>query len=113
MAEITQTLTAKDKLQLFIRAWLTETPKASIALVHGFGEHSGRYAHVADFFNKNGYSFFAFDNRGHGQSEGKRGHAPDYDAYLYDIDVFWITLLPNPQVSLFFFTAIRWVEIWY
>lgn len=88
MAEITQTLITKDKLQLFSRAWLTENPKASIVFVHGFGEHSGRYTQVADFFNKNGYSFFAFDNRGHGQSEGKRGHARDYDAYLYDIDVF-------------------------
>lgn len=88
MSEITQTLTTKDGMQLFCHAWLTDNPKASIAFVHGFGEHSGRYAHVADFFNKNGYSFFAFDNRGHGQSGGKRGHAPNYDAYLYDIDIF-------------------------
>lgn len=88
MSGITQILTAKDGIQLFCRAWLAEKPKSIIALVHGFGEHSGRYAHVADFFNKNGYSFFAFDNRGHGQSEGKRGHAPNYDAYLYDIDIF-------------------------
>jgi alpha-beta hydrolase superfamily lysophospholipase len=88
MTEITQILTAKDGIQLFCRAWLAEKPKSMIAFVHGLGEHSGRYAHVADFFNKNEYSFFAFDNRGHGQSEGKRGHAPNYDSYLYDIDVF-------------------------
>jgi alpha-beta hydrolase superfamily lysophospholipase len=88
MSETTQILTAKDGLQLFSRTWLAEKPKAVIALIHGFGEHSGRYAHVADFFNKNGYSVFALDNRGHGKSEGKRGHAPTYGSYLDDIEVF-------------------------
>lgn len=88
MSEITQTLTAKDGLALFTHAWTVTEPKAVIAFVHGFGEHSGRYAHVADFFNKNGYSFYALDNRGHGKSEGKRGHTPKYDSYLDDIQVF-------------------------
>ena len=88
MTEINQTLTAKDKLPLFTRAWKIENPKAAIVLVHGFGEHSGRYAHLADFFNKNGYSVYALDNRGHGKSEGKRGHTPKYEAYLDDIEVF-------------------------
>ncbi len=88
MTEINQTLTAKDKLPLFTRAWKIENPKAAIVVVHGFGEHSGRYAHLADFFNKNGYSVYALDNRGHGKSEGKRGHTPKYEAYLDDIEVF-------------------------
>jgi alpha-beta hydrolase superfamily lysophospholipase len=88
MSETTQTLTAKDGLSLFSRIWATPDSKAVIALIHGFGEHSGRYAHVADFFNKNGYSVFALDNRGHGQSGGKRGHAPTYDSYMNDIEVF-------------------------
>lgn len=88
MTEPNQTLTAKDKLPLFTRAWKIENPKAVIVLIHGFGEHSGRYAHLADFFNKNGYSVYALDNRGHGKSEGKRGHTPKYEAYLDDIEVF-------------------------
>jgi alpha-beta hydrolase superfamily lysophospholipase len=88
MSEITQNLIAKDGLTLFTRAWPIETPKGVIALIHGFGEHSGRYTHVAEFFNKNGYSVYALDNRGHGKSEGKRGHAPKYDAYLDDIETF-------------------------
>lgn len=88
MTEINQTLTAKDKLPLFTRAWKVENPKAVIALIHGFGEHSGRYAHFADFFNKSGYSIYALDNRGHGKSEGKRGHTPKYETYLDDIEVF-------------------------
>lgn len=88
MTEINQTLAAKDKLSLLTRAWKVENPKAIIALIHGFGEHSGRYAHFADFFNKNGYSVYALDNRGHGKSEGKRGHTPKYETYLDDIEVF-------------------------
>ncbi len=88
MSETDQTLSSKDGLTLFTRAWTVESPKAVIALVHGFGEHSGRYAHLAGFFNKNGYSVYSFDNRGHGKSTGKRGHAPNYEHYLEDIDVF-------------------------
>ncbi|NJN33441.1 MAG: alpha/beta hydrolase [Saprospiraceae bacterium] len=63
-------------------------PKAVIAFIHGFGEHSGRYNHVADFFNQNQYAVIAFDIRGHGKSDGKRGHVTDFDTYLNDIQLF-------------------------
>lgn len=88
MAEITKSLTAKDGTQLFIRENTPPQYKAIVCIVHGFGEHGGRYAHVADFFNNNDYAVLAIDNRGHGKSEGKRGHAPSFDSYLDDIDVF-------------------------
>ncbi len=88
MAEITKSLKAKDGIHLFIRENIPPEYKGIICIVHGFGEHSGRYAHVADFFNKNNYAVVAIDNRGHGKSEGKRGHTPNFDTYLEDIDVF-------------------------
>ena len=95
MAETTKNLKAKDGIQLFIRentpppdSLGTSQYKSIICLIHGFGEHSGRYAHVADFFNKQGYAVVAMDNRGHGKSEGKRGHAPSFESYLDDIEVF-------------------------
>lgn len=88
MAEITKSLTAKDGIQLFVRENTPPQYKAIICIVHGFGEHGGRYAHVADFFNKQSFAVLAIDNRGHGKSEGKRGHAPSFDSYLDDIDVF-------------------------
>ncbi len=88
MAEITKSLKAKDGIQLFIRENTPPQYKGIICIVHGFGEHGGRYAHVADFFNNNDYAVLAIDNRGHGKSEGKRGHAPNFDSYLDDIDVF-------------------------
>ena len=50
-------------------------PRAVIVLVHGLCEHSGRYEELAGFFQSQGYALFAFDLRGHGRSEGRRGHA--------------------------------------
>ncbi|MFN8355012.1 MAG: alpha/beta hydrolase [Spirosomataceae bacterium] len=58
------------------------SPKAVVALVHGLGEHSGRYQHVADYFNQLGIAITALDNYGHGKSGGKRGHIPKYENYM-------------------------------
>lgn len=60
-------------------------PKACILLVHGIGEHTGRYQHVAEYFTKAGYVITGFDLRGHGKSEGIRGHAPSFDHLMDDI----------------------------
>ena len=66
-----------DALKLCGKMWLPESsPKAVIALVHGFAEHIGRYGHVAKFFTDRNYILIAFDQQGHGFSEGKRGHTP-------------------------------------
>jgi len=75
-----------DGLSPFGQNWQPENhPKAVIYLVHGMGEHSGRYVHVADRLTKAGYAIFAFDLRGHGQSSGPRGHTPSYEALMKDI----------------------------
>jgi acylglycerol lipase len=58
-----------------------------VCLVHGLGEHSGRYAHVAAALTKAGYALQAFDLRGHGDSQGRRGHAPTWEALLDDISL--------------------------
>jgi alpha-beta hydrolase superfamily lysophospholipase len=79
--------TANDGIPLWGSAWRPPEPRAAVALVHGIGEHSGRYGHVADALNGVGYALVAFDLRGHGHSGGQRGHAPDYEAFLNDIDL--------------------------
>jgi alpha-beta hydrolase superfamily lysophospholipase len=81
---------ASDNLTLFGRVWQSEVAPAKgvVNLVHGLGEHSGRYAHIAEALTKAGYHFIAFDLRGHGLSEGKRGHTPDFDQILDDVDRF-------------------------
>jgi acylglycerol lipase len=76
----------EDGLQLYAQGWQPQTePKAVICLVHGLGEHSGRYAHLAAFLNQAGYALLAFDLRGHGKSKGQRGHTPSYDVLQEDI----------------------------
>ena len=59
--------------------------KASIALVHGLGEHVGRYARVGEAFANAGYALMGFDLRGHGKSGGPRGHTPGYDILMDDV----------------------------
>ncbi len=87
MKHFETTLKSHDGLDLFCQGWLPESaPKAVICLVHGLGEHSGRYAHVAETFNQAGYAVIGFDLRGHGKSGGQRGHTPSFEAFMQDID---------------------------
>ncbi len=53
--------------------------------MHGLGEYSDRYKHVAEALTKKGYVLLGFDLRGHGKSEGQRGHTPSYGTLLDDI----------------------------
>lgn len=78
-----------DDLRLFAQEWAPEhEPKVVVCLVHGLGEHSGRYAHVGAALTKAGYALLGFDLRGHGKSEGPRGHTPSFNAYMNDIYLF-------------------------
>lgn len=78
-----------DGVPIFAQTWKPDSahkPKAVVALVHGIGEHSGRYAHVAEAFVNAGYAFSAFDHRGHGKSGGPILYAPSYEHMRKDID---------------------------
>lgn len=65
--------------------WQAEITKAVVVLAHGMGEHSGRYSHVAKKLTDSDYSVVAIDHFGHGKTEGKRGHNPNFDAVLESI----------------------------
>lgn len=87
MKHFTTTQNTRDGLELMIQGWEPElNPRAVVCLVHGLGEHSGRYAHVAEALTSAGLILFAHDLRGHGRSEGKRGHIQNVDLVLDDID---------------------------
>lgn len=78
-----------DGLDMFAQGWAPDNdPKAVVCLVHGLGEHVGRYAHVGAAFAAAGYALLGFDLRGHGKSGGPRGHTPSYDALLDDMAAF-------------------------
>jgi acylglycerol lipase len=98
-------LKTADNLSLFVRAWEPETEgRAVVCLIHGLGEHSGRYTHVAATLNGSGYIVYAFDLRGHGRSGGIRGHAPSYDILMDDISFFLAAAgLRYPQMPLFLY----------
>jgi len=74
--------------EIYTQAWLVDQPKAIIAMVHGLGEHSGRYAHVAEMFNQQGYSAYAIDQLGHGKTPGKRGFVKSYEDIMQSLQVF-------------------------
>jgi alpha-beta hydrolase superfamily lysophospholipase len=75
-------------LRLYYRAWELPRARAAIAVVHGLGEHSGRYEAIADPLSAYGFSTFAMDLRGHGLSEGRRGHVTRFEVFLQDVDRF-------------------------
>ncbi len=78
-----------DGLNLF---WHCQRPdgeaRAVVVITHGYGEHSGRYAHVADYLLSNGCAVYMFDLRGHGRSEGARACVSLFEGYLCDLDLF-------------------------
>lgn len=78
------TLQARDGLALALYHWPCERARGIIVLVHGLGEHLGRYLHVADDLNRRGWSVLGCDNRGHGKSQGPRGGVNDDEDFLFD-----------------------------
>lgn len=81
-----ETAATADGTAQLRRRWVADEPKAAIQLVHGIGEHSGRYAHVGQFFAERGFDLASFDNRGFGESGGRRGHIDSFETYLKDIE---------------------------
>ncbi len=75
-------------LALLRRRWSGPRTERVIALVHGFAEHSGRYDGVARRLVQRGFRVHAFDQRGHGESEGPRNHADRFELLLDDIERF-------------------------
>ncbi len=59
--------------------------RATVLLLHGFGDHSGRYPEVAAWLADRGLAVYALDQRGHGRSPGKRGHISRFAQFLSDV----------------------------
>lgn len=67
---------------IFWRHWPVADPEHVIVLVHGLGEHSGRYEDFAEFFNSRKIAVVALDHTGHGLSPGTRCHVSSFEDYL-------------------------------
>jgi alpha-beta hydrolase superfamily lysophospholipase len=78
-----------DGLRIYARFWPTSVdvqPKANVIIVHGTGDHAGRFEWVAEQFNEEGFSVFAADWRGNGRSDGQRGFIPSFEVLLDDLE---------------------------
>ncbi|MEO1622919.1 MAG: lysophospholipase [Cyanobacteria bacterium J06632_3] len=95
------TFVGSHALQLFYQSWYPASMSAGsdasghpqkvkgvLALVHGLGEHCGRYCAVVKGLTSAGYAVFGFDNQGHGKSEGQRGHINRWQDYRDNIQAF-------------------------
>jgi alpha-beta hydrolase superfamily lysophospholipase len=82
------TVDSADGTKLAYRAWPRPGGKIAFAVVHGLGEHAGRYERFADGMAKHGMSTYALDLRGHGRSPGQRGHVDSWSQWTDDVSAF-------------------------
>ena len=85
LPETTGEFVSPDGIKIFYRLYQAESERARMVLSHGVGEHSGRYGNVIERVLPKGFSVWAPDHRGHGQSGGKRGHVLNFVQYLTDL----------------------------
>jgi alpha-beta hydrolase superfamily lysophospholipase len=76
-----------DGQPLCVHDWPLPQARGGVLIVHGLGEHAGRYANLARWFNEQGYAVRSWDQRGHGQSPGPRGVLSHPDDLLADLSV--------------------------
>lgn len=90
-------------LHLYYRTWETDNPTAGIIVVHGLAEHGGRYEEFGRRMASNSINVYVFDLRGHGVSEGRRGHADRFEFLLQDVERFRreVECITNGGVPLF------------
>lgn len=99
-----QALHTRDDLPLHLRQWsIRGKAHGTVLLVHGLGEHIGRYEHLAERLNAAGWNVAGYDQRGHGASGGARGAIAQGDSLLQDLAVVIDALhgeRPSPMVLL-------------
>lgn len=75
-------------LSLYYHGWEADDPRAALLVIHGLAEHGARYLEFGRRMAAYGLSCYALDLRGHGLSDGRRGHAERFELYLQDVDRF-------------------------
>ncbi|MGE5701702.1 MAG: lysophospholipase [Clostridia bacterium] len=69
-------------MKCYRHSWMVDEPLATVILVHGTGEHHGRYEHVARFLNNRGFQVASGDLPGWGRTPGRKGHIEQFDDYI-------------------------------
>lgn len=78
----------KDDIELFFQMWSPAKPAATLVINHGVGEHTECYQRLVDGLSDLNIRFIAYDMRGHGRSEGKRGVVKRLSEYISDLEIF-------------------------
>lgn len=81
-------LNSADHLRLYWQRFTPKRPKATVVVLHGGGDHSGRYPGLTASLVRAGFQAALVDFRGHGQSDGRRWHVDAFADYLHDVDAF-------------------------
>ncbi len=97
------TFKGSEGLALYYQAWLPDTPAIGVlVIVHGHGEHSGRYPHVVEHLVPQGFAVYALDHRGHGRSPGQRGYVNSMADFRGDVAALvQLAAAAQPNLPLF------------
>lgn len=78
------------KTRIYHQSWLPESdPKAVLMIVHGLGEHSGRYMNVVNHFVPMGYAVYGMDHPGHGKSDGTRKYVDCFEDFIENVKAYF------------------------
>ncbi|MFM6930162.1 MAG: lysophospholipase [Bdellovibrio sp.] len=88
-----------DNTNLFFQVWDNPSAKGTIIFTHGHGEHSESYHRLVEAFANDQWSFYGWDLRGHGRSEGRRGYAAEFDDYCKDYKIFLDMVMANEKIK--------------
>jgi acylglycerol lipase len=88
------TFAGAGDISIYHQAWLPDvvdgtSARAVLFIAHGYGEHSGRYGNVVDYFVPRGFAVYALDHRGHGRSGGERVYIERFEDYVADLRTFF------------------------
>ena len=101
----TETYLSFKKYDIFTQSWLTDQPTGhNLLIVHGLGEHSSNYSHMAEYLAEQGISSHSFDLIGHGQSSGQRGYVPSFQLFTEQLNFIYervLTLSETKKLSIF------------
>ncbi len=82
--------TSARSTRIYHQCWLPDKElKGVLMIVHGLGEHSGRYLNLVNYFVPAGFAVYGMDHAGHGKSEGPRKHIDRFEDFIDDITIFY------------------------
>ncbi|MCA9112830.1 MAG: lysophospholipase [Planctomycetaceae bacterium] len=96
--------TLDGEAELFVRKYvpIRRDNGCTLVVIHGAGEHGGRYGHFIEQVVHAGWTVIAGDLRGHGRSGGVPTHLDRFEQYLEDLDLIWSHFQLHPQTTAVF-----------